>query len=198
MCIRTQVRAAIAVALMSAAPGSALLAQREMFWIAPLTAMVPGSPAGGFSRLYLSNDGLLVQGQFAGLLSLTTTAEVRCCTANPFQGVASAALILDASRGFPAGVPAELFASFFNLANPGSYTPGFLAAHGGTAAGAFEALINGFNAGLAQVVIQTTGAPGGEIGGTVLALVPEPAPGLLFVGGVAVIGLATLRRRQRR
>jgi hypothetical protein len=53
----------------------------------------------------------------------------------------------------------------FNMLDPSSYNPAFVAANGGTAASAETALFTGIMAGRAYLNVHTTMFPGGEIEG---------------------------------
>jgi hypothetical protein len=95
--------------------------------------------------------------------------------------------------GFPLGVTSGTYDMTFDLTDPITYNPAFVAANGGTVEGAEAALLAGLAAGEAYLNIHTTVVPGGEIRGFLHA-VPEPS-GLVLaaVGGGFV--LAALRRR---
>jgi hypothetical protein len=97
--------------------------------------------------------------------------------------------------GFPAGVTSGTYNGTWDLALASSYTSTFLAAQGGTAAGAEAGLINAVLEGKAYVNIHTTFAPGGEIRGF-LQQVPEPASLVVWglFGAISSVGYARLRR----
>ena len=96
--------------------------------------------------------------------------------------------------GFPLGVLAGTYDTTLDLTQASSYNPAFLAMFG-TFAGAEAALINGLLNGLTYLNIHTTAFPGGEIRGFVV-VVPEPEAYALLVAGLAMIGLATRKRRR--
>jgi len=133
---------------------------------------------------------LRVQVTFSGLLGTTTASHIHCCTTAPFTGTAGVATQTPSFSGFPLGVTSGFFDGTFDLTQLSTYNAPFVAANGGTAAGAEAALIAGAAAGKEYLNIHTTVVPGGEIRGF---LVPEPATvGLV---GLALMGLLGLRRR---
>jgi hypothetical protein len=100
--------------------------------------------------------------------------------------------------GFPLGVTSG---SFNNLLSPYDLTQAafwnapFLAAHGGTAAGAEAFFAAGLVNGTEYFNIHTTVVPGGEIRGF-LASVPEPSTIAVFVAGLlSLFGLGMIRTR---
>jgi hypothetical protein len=104
--------------------------------------------------------------------------------------------------GFPAATSGA-YTNTFDLTNASIYTAGFLAASGGTAAGAEDALLTGLAAGQAYANIHNAEFGGGEIRGQFAAppaktsTAPEPAAWALMLLGLGLTG-ATLRRRQGR
>lgn len=130
-----------------------------------------------------------IEVDFAGLLGGTASAaHIHCCVAPPGNvGVAV---------GMPA-FPAVTSGSYdhdFNMALAATYSAGFLASSGGTAAGAEAALIAGMTAGRSYFNIHNATFPGGEIRGFLQA-VPEPGPIALLGLGLAA-GWVTRRRRR--
>lgn len=144
------------------------------------------SPGTGTAKLFFDDiaQTLDVFVAFAGLLSPTRDAHIHCCV-DP-AGNAPVAIGFMAS-GFPIGVTAGSYENIFDLTDSSIYTAGFLAAGGGTAAGASAHLLTNLQAGMAYVNIHTNQFPGGEIRGQLA--VPEPGTLLLFaIGALAAAG----------
>lgn len=146
---------------------------------------------------------LRVQADFNGLSTGTTAAHIHCCV-SPIAvpntvGVASQT---PSFAGFPLGVMTGNFDNTFNLTSAASYNPAFIAANGGTVAGAEAALVAGIRAGQSYLNIHTTMFPGGEIRGF-LALqavsipVPTLAQGMLGVLGLLLVAGAWFGWRRR-
>src|ERR671913_925429 len=136
---------------------------------------------------------LTVNVAFAGLVSPTTIAHIHCC-AGP-GGTAIPATTVPSFPGFPVGVTTGTYLQTFDLTLASTYNPAFIAAHGGTVAGAQAAFIAGLQNGQAYFNIHTTQFPGGEIRGQLQA-VPEPATLLLLSSGVVgVVGVLRKRRK---
>ena len=94
------------------------------------------------------------------------------------------------------GVTTGTYLQTFDLTLASTYNPAFIAAHGGTVAGAQAVFIAGLLNGQAYFNIHTTQFPGGEIRGQLQA-VPEPATLLLLSSGVVgVVGVLRKRRKQ--
>jgi hypothetical protein len=127
---------------------------------------------------------------FSGLLTPTVDAHIHCCI-DPTQNT-SIAVGFSGAGGFPLGVTAATYQNTFDLTNASIYTAGFLAAGGGTAAGASAHLLTNLLAGLAYVNIHTSGNPKGEIRGQLAV----PEPGTLLLLTVAALAAAGMRRRR--
>lgn len=146
----------------------------------------------GFATVDLDDVAhtLTVHAEFSGLGSGTTAAHIHCC--QPLGTNAGVATLQPAFPGFPLGVTSGNFTSVLDLLMLTSYNAPFVAANGGTAAGAEAALTAGLKAGQSYFNIHTAGNPGGEIRGQ---LVPEPGIlGLLALG----LGAGLLAARRRR
>jgi hypothetical protein len=159
------------------------------------------SPATGTAWAWYtpSTHTLRVAATFSGLLDVTTAAHIHCCvdpgaatpTASPATQVPSFAL-------FPLGVTSGAFDQTLDLTLASSWNPGFIAANGGTVAGAEAAFATGLNAGDAYFNIHTArpnGVPSGEIRGFLTA-VPEPSTYVLMSTGLLVLGGIAARRRR--
>jgi hypothetical protein len=128
---------------------------------------------------------------FQGLLGVTRASHIHCCTAAPFTGTAGVATQVPTFAGFPLGVQSGSYHSVFDLSDASSWNPAFIAAWGGTAAGAEMAFALAASRGETYLNVHTDLFPTGEIRGF---LVPEPASLSLLGLGM----LATLRRRRTR
>jgi CHRD domain/PEP-CTERM motif len=154
-----------------------------------------GSPGIGSALVTIDTvtNLMTVNVSFAGLLSPVTIAHIHCC-AGP-GATAIPATTVPSFPGFPVGVTTGTYLQTFDLTLASTYNPAFIAAHGGTVAGAQAAFTAGLLAGQAYFNIHTMQFPNGEIRGQLQA-VPEPATLLLLGSGIAgVVGVLRKRRK---
>jgi len=154
------------------------------------------SPGTGTALVTMDPDAhtMQVDAVFAGLLGPNTAAHIHCCTAVPLTGTIGVATTTPTFTGFPGGTTAGTYSHLFDLTMTSSFSAGFLAASGGTAAGAEAALIAGMLGLQSYFNIHSTVFGGGEIRGF-LAPVPEPTTVLLLGSGLAAAALRSRRRR---
>lgn len=158
---------------------------------------VNASPGIGSGLLGYDNVAhtLSLQVTFSGLLGPTTASHIHAPTSLPFTGTAGVATTTPSFALFPLGVTSGSFSNTLDLTLASSYNPAYVAANGGTTAGAEAALAAAFASGKAYWNIHTQSFPGGEIRGFVI---PEPTT-ILFGLGVAGVcltsGLKALKRK---
>ena len=186
---------ALAGATALAAPAFAQTSVPTYRAVASGQAEEPPNASAGNSLATIEINGLqlLVDAPFRDLTGTTVTAHIHCCTTEAFRGVAPVAVPFD---DFPTGVRAGTYNATIPLDEETSYDPAFLAANGGTTAGAYSALVDAINANEAYVNIHTSAYPNGEIRGFLVAApIPEPAEWAMLGAGLA--GLVWLGRRRR-
>ena len=162
----------------------------------PSEAPPVDSPGTGWARVTFNDVALTmkVEAMFEDLVGNTTVAHIHCCTAEPGVATVGVATQPGTFLGWPVEVTSGSYLNTFDMSVPASYTAGFLAANGGTPAGAFASLLAGLEAGRGYFNVHTRFAPGGEIRGF-LVRVPEPGALVLIGLGLVIVALATRRRR---
>ena len=130
-----------------------------------------------------------LEAQFSGLKGNTTASHIHCCTL-PTAGVATQT---PSFTGFPLGVTAGTYDHTFDMTQASSYNAPFVTANGNSISAAFQALLNGADAGVAYLNIHSSYRSGGEIRGF-LQFVPEPSSFVLAAMGMAAF---FARRRKR-
>lgn len=152
------------------------------------------SPGSGFATLVVDTVAhtMSLSVTFQDLVGLTTAAHIHCCA--PFPNNVGVATQTPTFIGFPTGVSSGTYSNVFDLTLLSTYNAPFVAANGGTAAGAEAALFAGLNAGQAYINLHTTSYAAGEIRGHWSA-VPEPGTWALMITGFGLAGTAIRRRR---
>jgi len=158
----------------------------------PAEEIPNGSPGSSVSSFEIDDLILRAEVPFRDLSSPTVSAHIHCCTIDAFRGAAPVAIpFLD----FPLQVTAGVYSAIFDLSDPATYDPDFLAANGGTPQLASGALINAFNGNQAYVNIHSAAYPAGEIRGfAVAAPIPEPGAWAMMGMGLGVLALLARRR----
>ncbi len=132
------------------------------------------SPGTGLARIDVDPVAhtMRVRANFSALLAGVTAAHIHAPTTVAFAGTVGVATQVPTFPGFPSGVTAGVYDMTFDMSQTSSYNPAFLAANGGTAAGAEAALFLAIADGKAYFNIHSTMFPGGEIRGF-LACYPD-------------------------
>jgi hypothetical protein len=188
--------AVLIAAALSPAPAYAGIIY-QAFLDGPSESPPQPSPGTGFAIVDfdIATHSMHVTVTFSDLLAPTTASHIHAATAEPGMGTAMVATTTPTFPGFPLGVTSGSYDQTFNMLDPGSYNPAFITAHGGTVAGAEEALAESLADGTAYYNIHTTFALGGEIRGF-LSPVPEPTSlTLLGIGLASMAGYAWRRRK---
>lgn len=187
-----KILAALAAALLA---NSALAASIDLVG----TFAPEATGATGSGSLLLRHDDvahtLLIDADWTGLSGTTTVAHIHCCTTTPGTGTAGIALGTGSPINlpeWPAGVTSGSYDRVIDLTDPAMYSATFVAASGGTAAGAELALINNLVSRNAYFNIHSSTFPGGEIRTFVT---PEPTSGALLVLGLTALSWSRRPRR---
>lgn len=148
----------------------------------------------GWANVYFDDVALTlrVQTQFGGLEGTVTAAHIHAATAVANTGTAGVATSVPTFLGFPMGVSSGSYDQTFDLTNPTSFNPTYIAAHGGTVGIASQDLLTAMLAEKTYLNIHSSKYPGGEIRGF-LRQVPDSASTLALMS-VALGGIAYLRR----
>jgi hypothetical protein len=136
------------------------------------------SPGIGFARVDLDTVAhtIRVRVDFKDLVSPTTVAHIHACTTNPLAGTVGVATQQPTFPGFPAGVTSGSYDQTFSTSLTSTFSAGFLAGSGGTAAGAEARLAQCLADGKAYLNVHTSMFPSGEIRGF-LIVGAAPTPG---------------------
>jgi len=145
------------------------------------------SDARGYGELSLTGSMLRGFVEFTDLTSPLTMAHIHCCAP---RGANSGVALNFAT--FPDTLSGRIDFSF-NLDLASSFHPGFLAASGGTAAGARSRLLTALDEETAYFNLHTGQFGPGEIRGQI-EIVPEPGTWLLLIAGFGLVGAAVRRR----
>lgn len=156
---------------------------------------VPANASPGTGFVWVAIDDvahtLTIDVVFSGLVGNSSVAHIHCC-AGPGAN-AGVATPTPSFPGFPAGVQSGSYSAVFNTALAASFNAAFVAANGGTPAGAEARLFAEMILGRTYFNLHSSFAPGGELRGN-LAPIPEPATMTLVLAG---LGAAALRRRRK-
>jgi hypothetical protein len=180
------------------ATGSALAAPATYY--ATLTGAAEDTPndSPGIGSTVVTFDltahVLTIDLSFVSLEGLSTASHIHCCTTTPGTGTAGVATETPTFSTFPTGVGGGMFSMMYDTTMAASWNPAFIAANGGTTAGAEAAFSAGLASGSAYLNIHSTEYPAGEIRGFLVSPVPEPGQwGMLLMGLPMLLALA--RRR---
>ncbi len=170
-------------------------------YTATLAPEVTGATGSGFVTVAYDTDAntLLITATWSGLSGVTTVAHIHCCTAAPGTGIVGVAVTPGTLPDFPVGVSTGSYTSpLLDLDDPATFTAAFITNFaGGIPANADDALLAGFNAGLAYFNIHSDIFPSGEIRGF-LQRQQVPEPGTLALLALGLAGLSLARQRKQR
>ena len=131
---------------------------------------------------------------FSGLTGNTTAAHIHAGVNAAGAGNNGVATQLPSFTGFPIGVTSGTFTRSVDLTQTGSWNANYIAANGGTTAGAEAALFSAMNNNRAYLNIHTISFGSGEIRGY---LTPVPEPATTAAVGAGLLGAFALVRRAR-
>jgi hypothetical protein len=166
---------------------------------------VPTTGSGTGTAVYDADTDLLhVTMSYSGLVAPATDSHIHCC-ATSLGTNAGVAIGFTGAGGFVTGLTSGNYSHTFDLSLASTYSAGYLAASGGTAAQARDRLLNAMRVGVANdplpgdssiayFNIHTSFRPGGEIRGNIVPNVPEPTSVLLLLSGLGIAG--ALRRNR--
>lgn len=176
--------ALVGVVTLSTAPASATVYETVLVGTDQVPPVV--TSARGFAWIKVWGDSLTATVSFKGLADASPFGHIHCCAPDGMNaGVAIPFTMIPAATS-------GSFTQTFDLLSAATYTGGFLAAHGGTAMGARDALLAGLTAFQSYVNIHDATHPSGEIRGQLA--VPEAATLGLF--GLGAGALVAARRRR--
>jgi hypothetical protein len=157
---------------------------------------VPTTGTGTGTAIYNPHtDMLAVTMDYSGLIAPTTDAHIHCCSTSLGTN-AGVAIGFTGAGGFVTGSTSGNYSHTFDLSLASTYSAGYLAASGGTAALARDRLLDAMRNGVANNMdvayfnIHTSFRPGGEIRGNIIPGIPEPTTVLLLLMGLAPAAFA--------